>query len=453
MNLIKKIDERESKIVVMGLGYVGLPLALAFAEEGFKVTGYDLSEKKIHLINNGESDIIDVPSERIASVVNKGFFSATSNKECLGKADIIMICVPTPLTQSYQPDVSFINMAMDDIMNNFQPGTLVVLESTTYPGTTRELIQSPLNEKGYILDKDYFACYSPERVDPGNPIYKTKNTPKVLGGISKQSTLIGEVLYKNIVEKIVSVASTEVAEMSKLLENTFRSINIAFINEMALLCEKMNIDIWETIEAASTKPFGFMRFTPGPGIGGHCIPLDPMYLSWKAKESKFFSRFIELAQETNQMMPSYIIYKAMTALNQVQKSLSGSDILIIGMAYKENVNDLRESPSLEIFERLQEANAKVAFCDPLATNFWDKKGEMHSTIELDYSLLSKYDLVILLTCHDILDKQAIVNNSSLLLDTKNYLYNNYSNKIVRFGDTSIDNNIPVKINLDKVVYN
>ncbi|EOO23291.1 nucleotide sugar dehydrogenase [Bacillus cereus BAG1X2-3] len=433
MNLLEKIEKKEVKIVVMGLGYVGLPLAISFAEKGIKVTGFDLSEKKVHLINNGESDIIDVPSKRLANSVMGGYFSATTSKKCLNGADVIIICVPTPLTQSYEPDISFINTAMEDIQEYFSSETLVILESTTYPGTSRELIQKPLSEAGYILDEDYFVCYSPERVDPGNKHYKTENTPKVVGGISKKSTEAGQALYNHIIKEVVPVATTEVAEMSKLLENTFRSINIAFINEMALLCEKMNIDIWETIDAASTKPFGFMRFNPGPGIGGHCIPLDPMYLSWKAKESNFFSRFIELAQEINHLMPEHIIYRAMTVLNLVQKPLSGSKILLIGMAYKENIDDLRESPSIEIFEKLQKTGAEVSFCDPLAKTFYDKSGKIYNSIELDYSLMNDYDLTILLTCHDLFDKERIVGNSSLILDTKNYLENCSPNKIVCFG--------------------
>ncbi|EJQ43714.1 nucleotide sugar dehydrogenase [Bacillus cereus BAG6X1-2] len=434
MSLSKAIEQNKAKIVVMGLGYVGLPLAVSFAEKGFKVAGYDKSEKKVQLVNNGESDIIDIHSERLANVVNKGLLFGTTDKQCLKGADIIIICVPTPLTKSYQPDISFISAAVDDIQSNFRPGTLIVLESTTYPGTSKELIQKPLDESGYQLDKDYYICYSPERVDPGNDLYKIENTPKVIGGVSKTSTEIGQTLYSKIVKQIVPVATAEIAEMSKLLENTFRSINIAFINEMALLCEKMNIDIWETIDAASTKPFGFMRFTPGPGIGGHCIPLDPMYLSWKAKESKFFSRFIELAQETNQMMPNHIVYKAMTTLNRTKKAINGSKILLIGMAYKENIDDLRESPSIEIFEKLKEEGAEVAFCDPLAKTYLDKRNELHTSIELNYSLIQNYDLVILLTFHDVFSREEIVKNSKLLLDTKNYLNKCHTSKKVRIGD-------------------
>lgn len=303
---------------MVGLGYVGLPLAVSFAEKGFSVIGYDVSKKKVDMINSGKSDIIDVCSDRIENIINKGNFIATTEKDCLGHADVIIICVPTPLTKSQEPDISYITKAMIDIKKYFYPGTLIVLESTTYPGTSREVIQQPLIDAGYILDQDYYICYSPERVDPGNTVYKTENTPKVIGGISKKSTDIGKELYGQIVQRVIPVATTEIAEMSKLLENTFRSINIAFINEMALLCEKMNIDIWETIEAASTKPFGFMKFNPGPGIGGHCIPLDPIYLSWKAKESKFFSKFIELAQETNQKMSEYMVYKAMMTLNKAK---------------------------------------------------------------------------------------------------------------------------------------
>ncbi|MFJ8119861.1 nucleotide sugar dehydrogenase [Bacillus mycoides] len=438
MKILDKIKQKEAKIVVMGLGYVGLPLAVLFAENGFAVTGYDLSEKKVQLINSGKSDIIDINSNRLSIVVNKGLFSGTTDSQCLEEAEIIIVCVPTPLTKSYEPDMSFISAAMNDIQNHFSPNTLIILESTTYPGTSREVIQKPLVEAGHILDKDYYICYSPERVDPGNTVYNIENTPKVVGGISKKSTEIGQVLYSQIVKRVVPVSTTEVAEMSKLLENTFRSINIAFINEMALLCEKMNIDIWETIDAASTKPFGFMRFTPGPGIGGHCIPLDPMYLSWKAKESKFFSRFIELAQETNQMMPEHVVYKVMTALNQVKKSINGSKILLIGMAYKENINDLRESPSLEIFELLQEVGAEVSFCDPLATTFLDIKNEVHTSIELNYSSMNNYDVVILLTCHDVFDRDEIVKNSLLLIDTKNYLNKSCTNRIVRIGDSMMN---------------
>ncbi|MBC1917131.1 nucleotide sugar dehydrogenase [Listeria booriae] len=435
-NFISKFDDNKAIIAVMGLGYVGLPLAVAFAEAGLKVIGFELSERKVSMINTGISDIMDVSSERLAKVVNKGHLSATTNEKNLQLADAIIICVPTPLTKSYEPDISYIVNAVATIQDNMSKNTLIVLESTTYPGTSRELLLAPLEDTGWRLNDDFYICYSPERVDPGNQQYQTENTPKVVGGIGEESKLAGIALYSKIIQEVVPVASTEVAEMSKLLENTFRSINIAFINEMALLCEKMGIDIWETIDASSTKPFGFMRFTPGPGIGGHCIPLDPIYLSWKAKEANFFSRFIELAQETNKQMPEYIIQKAGTTLNTVQKSLNGSKILLVGMAYKENIDDLRESPSIPIFESLQEQGAIVSFCDPLATDFRSKDGAMHHTIPLDYAQMAHYDLVITLTCHDLFEKDKMVEHSRLILDTKNTFAHIKSEKIVRFGDTT-----------------
>ncbi|MBC2160798.1 nucleotide sugar dehydrogenase [Listeria booriae] len=432
--LITTFKNKEATIAVMGLGYVGLPLAVLFAEQGMNVIGFELSMDKVCLINTGVSDIMDIPSERLKKVTSNERFVATTDATELGDADAIIICVPTPLTASYEPDISYINNAVDIIRENMTPNTLIVLESTTYPGTSRELLLDPIEKSGFTLGEDFYICYSPERVDPGNKTYQTENTPKVVGGIGEASTNAGIALYETVINQVVPVASTEVAEMSKLLENTFRSINIAFINEMAMLCDKMGIDIWETIEASSTKPFGFMRFNPGPGIGGHCIPLDPIYLSWKAKEANFFSRFIELAQETNSQMPEYIVQKAGTALNTVKKSLNGSNILLVGMAYKEDIDDLRESPSIPIFENLVEQGANVSFCDPLATTFRDKDGEIHTTVDVDYEKMSEYDLVIVLTCHKALDKEKIAKHSSLILDTKNVLPKQYKEKTICFGN-------------------
>ncbi|EUJ23135.1 nucleotide sugar dehydrogenase family protein [Listeria grandensis FSL F6-0971] len=431
---IAKMDQKTAVIAVMGLGYVGLPLAVSFAEAGLEVIGFELSARKVALVNAGQSDIMDISSVRLEKVVTTGKLHATTNVQDLHAADAIIICVPTPLTKSYEPDISYITNAVTMIQDNMSPNTLIVLESTTYPGTSRELLLAPLEAAGWRLDDDFYICYSPERVDPGNKTYQTENTPKVVGGIGKASTKAGIALYQKVIHEVVPVASTEVAEMSKLLENTFRSINIAFINEMALLCEKMGIDIWETIDASSTKPFGFMRFTPGPGIGGHCIPLDPIYLSWKAKEANFFSRFIELAQETNKQMPDYIVQKAGATLNTVQKSLNGSNILLIGMAYKEDIDDLRESPSIPIFENLQEQGANVSFCDPLASTFRAKDGTIHKSVAVDYEKMADYDLVMLLACHQVLSKEKIAKHSRLILDTKNVLANQYSEKTARFGD-------------------
>ncbi|MBC2284256.1 nucleotide sugar dehydrogenase [Listeria booriae] len=434
--LINKFENKEATIAVMGLGYVGLPLAVLFAEKKMNVIGFELSENKVGLINAGISDIMDIPSERLKQVTANERLVATTDASELYEADAIIICVPTPLTASYEPDISYITHAVEIIRQHMSPNTLIVLESTTYPGTSRELLLAPIAANNYTLGEDFYICYSPERVDPGNKNYQTENTPKVVGGIDEASTKAGLALYETVIQQVVPVASTEVAEMSKLLENTFRSINIAFINEMAMLCDKMGIDIWETIEASSTKPFGFMRFNPGPGIGGHCIPLDPIYLSWKAKEANFFSRFIELAQETNSQMPDYIVHKAATALNTVKKSLNGSTILLIGMAYKENIDDLRESPSIPIFESLQAQGAMVSFCDPLATDFRSKDGATHHTIPLDYAQMAHYDLVITLTCHDLFDKDKVAEHSRLILDTKNAFAHIDSRKIVRFGDAT-----------------
>lgn len=432
--LLKKINERTAQIGIIGLGYVGLPLAVAFAESGFSVMGYDKSLTKVETLRAGKSDIIDISSERLANLIENTKFRITNSKEPLIAMDILIICVPTPLTKSHEPDVSYIKEAVNDILETWDIGKMILLESTTYPGTSREMIHDVLTKKGYRLDEDFLVGYSPERVDPGNKIYHVENTPKVIGGISKDSTEVGTAIYQTIVQEVVPVSSTEVAEMSKLLENTFRSINIAFINEMALLCEKMGIDIWETIDASSTKPFGFMRFLPGPGIGGHCIPLDPMYLSWKAKEANFFSRFISLAQEINESMPEHTVFKAMEALNQKAKSLNQAKILLVGVAYKENIDDLRESPSLKIIEALEKSGGDVDFCDPLVKNFFDTKGQKRHTIELDYGLFKKYDLVILVSCHSCFDLVEIAKNSQLILDTKNVLSNQYQNITIRIGD-------------------
>ncbi|MBC1826626.1 nucleotide sugar dehydrogenase [Listeria seeligeri] len=431
--LITAFKGREATIAVMGLGYVGLPLAVLFAEKGMNVIGFELSQNKVALINTGISDIMDIPSNRLKKVVDNKKLVATTDEMALYKADAIIICVPTPLTASYEPDISYINNAVSIIRNNMSSNTLIVLESTTYPGTSRELLLEPIQEQGFTLNEEFYICYSPERVDPGNKTFQTENTPKVVGGIGDASIQAGLALYETVIQQVVPVASTEVAEMSKLLENTFRSINIAFINEMAMLCDKMDIDIWETIEASSTKPFGFMRFNPGPGIGGHCIPLDPIYLSWKAKEANFFSRFIELAQETNSQMPEYIVQKAGVALNKVKKSINGSNVLIIGMAYKEDIDDLRESPSIPIFENLMDSGANVSFCDPLATTFRAKDGQMYTTQEVNYEQMSEYDLVIVLTCHQVFDKEKIAEHSTLILDTKNVLPKKYHEKVIRFG--------------------
>ncbi|WP_260490118.1 nucleotide sugar dehydrogenase [Listeria booriae] len=428
-----KFENKEANIAVVGLGYVGLPLAVAFVEKGFHTIGYDVSEKKVTALRQGVSDIADISNETLQCCLDTNDFELSSQPACLQEADAIIICVPTPLTEAMEPDMHFIEHAMQDIVRYAKQEVFISLESTTYPGTTRELICGPMLEKGYTLGHDFFACYSPERVDPGNKKFHTLNTPKVVGGINEKSKELGEILYGQVIDTIVPVNSTEVAEMSKLLENTFRSINIAFINEMALLAEKMGIDIWETIEAASSKPFGFMKFTPGPGIGGHCIPLDPMYLSWKAKAKNFYSRFIELAHETNHLMPEKMVEHAAEALNLHQKAINGSKILLIGMAYKENSNDLRESPALHIYEQLVTRGADVAFCDPEAPVFRDRRGNMQQSTAVDYEAFATYDLVIIITPHQLFDLEQIGAHSQLILDTKNVLKDAFQEKKWTYG--------------------
>lgn len=435
MNLQHKlqIETRTAKITIMGLGYVGLPLAVAFAKAGFTVTGYDPSEKKVATINAGISDISDVPSATVNELVTTQQLTATTDVITIKQADIIIICVPTPLTASFEPDMRFIESAMSAISANLKEGALIVLESTTYPGTTREVISQGLEKQGLRLDTDFFAAYSPERVDPGNKRFTVQNTPKVVGGITEASKEYAVNVYNQIINQVVPVSTTEIAEMSKLLENTFRSVNIAFINEMAMLAEKLDINIWETIDAAATKPFGFMKFTPGPGIGGHCIPLDPMYLSWKAKSSNFFSRFIELSQDVNKSMPEHVVRKAMMALNKVGKSLTASKILLVGMAYKENISDLRESPALDIHELLTKQRASVDFLDTRATSFIDHEKETQQSIPLDYDRVAEYDLVVLLTCHEDMDVTKIATNATAILDTKNFLGRTFADKTTALG--------------------
>lgn len=432
-NMKNKLLNKEARVAVIGLGYVGLPLAVAFIQKGFQTIGYDTSAKKVQSLVNGVSDIADISNETLQLCLDSDAFKLSANPEVLQKADAIIICVPTPLTEAMEPDMRFIKHAMQDIVAYAKDEVFISLESTTYPGTTRELICAPMLKKGHTLGRDFFACYSPERVDPGNKKFHTLNTPKVVGGVDEMSRELGEILYGQVIDTIVPVNSTEVAEMSKLLENTFRSINIAFINEMALLAEKMDIDIWETIEAASSKPFGFMKFTPGPGIGGHCIPLDPMYLSWKAKSKNFYSRFIELAHETNHSMPEKMVDHTAEALNLHQKAINGSKILLVGMAYKEDSNDLRESPGLHIYEQLCARGANVAFCDPEAPIFRDANGNIQKSIPIDYTAFSTYDLVVIITPHTAFNLEQIGIASRLILDTKNALKDRFQEKKWAYG--------------------
>lgn len=378
--LLNAIESKKAVLGVVGLGYVGLPLAVEMVKQGFTVVGIDLDADKIERIYRGESYITDISSEELAACIDTGRFKPTTDYSMLAVIDAVSICVPTPLSENQDPDTSYITMVVDQLKRFMKRGALITLESTTYPGTTEELIQGEMERLGYKVGQDFFLCFSPERVDPSNSRFNTRNTPKVIGGTTEACLKLGEALYSQYVETVVPVSSPKVAEMSKLLENTFRSVNIAFVNEMAMMCDRMGIDVWEVINAAATKPFGFMPFYPGPGIGGHCIPLDPMYLSWKAKGYRFYSKFIELAQSTNDNMPYYVINKTATILNEYAKSVKRSKILLLGMAYKPDISDLRESPGLEVYELFKENGAAVDYYDPYATSFVNKQGRRSAAL-------------------------------------------------------------------------
>lgn len=436
-NLKDNLITLKAKVGVIGLGYVGLPLAIELSKKGYQVYGIDINEEKISRLQNSESYVSGINKEEIHEVIYSKKFIPTNDFSVISSLDSINICVPTPLAKNHVPDMSYINSAVEQIKKYMHKELLIILESTTYPGTTEELIEYELMKEGYKVGEDYFLCFSPERIDPGNINYNTKNIPKVIGGKTPLCTELATCLYRGAIKTLVPVSSPKIAEMSKLLENTFRSVNIAFINEMAMLCEKLEINIWEVIDAASTKPFGFMPFSPGPGIGGHCIPLDPMYLSWKARGINFYSRFIELAHEINQHMPEYVLNKVGKALNTMNKSIRESKILILGMAYKPNIADLRESPSLYIYKLLKEMGAFVEYNDPYAIQFTDSEGnKVHST-KLDYQNLSTYDCIILLTNHEVYNYEEISTNSRLIIDTRNAFKKINTPNIIRIGDSII----------------
>ncbi|AWB46952.1 UDP-N-acetyl-D-glucosamine dehydrogenase [Paenibacillus sp. CAA11] len=419
MNLLEAIETKEAVLGVVGLGYVGLPLAVEMVKQGFRVVGIDLDVNKMEKLSRGESYIHDISNETLAEVNATGRFKPTADYSALQEMDAVSICVPTPLSENQDPDTSYIVMVVDQIKQYMKPGLLITLESTTYPGTTEELIQRELESLGYQAGRDFFLCFSPERVDPSNTNFNTFNTPKVIGGTTEACLHLGTALYSKYVQTVVPVSSPKVAEMSKLLENTFRSVNIAFINEMAMMCDRMGIDIWEVIDAAKTKPFGFMPFYPGPGIGGHCIPLDPMYLSWKAKGFRFYSQFIELAQSTNDNMPYYVVNKTSKILNEYAKSIKKSHILVLGMAYKPDISDLRESPGLEVYELFKESGALVDYYDPYATSFRDRHGMTVQSIAYSTEGLRQYDCIVLVTNHSNFDYEEIASLGVPILDTRN----------------------------------
>jgi UDP-N-acetyl-D-glucosamine dehydrogenase len=418
--LLDKIEQRKAVIGVIGIGYVGLPLAVEFAREGYRVIGVDVSAEKVRLLNEGKSYIIDIPTPVIAELVGKGLLSATTDYSVLKDVDAISICVPTPLRKTKDPDMSYVIAAADEVARYSHKGLLIVLESTTYPGTTDELIVPRLAGNGFKVGEDVFICFSPERVDPGNKHYGTRNTPKVIGGVTPNCLQVATALYSKAIDHIVPVSSTRAAEMVKLLENTFRSVNIGLVNEMAIMCDKLGVNVWEVIEAASTKPFGFMTFYPGPGLGGHCIPIDPLYLSWKLKALNYNARFIELASEINSNMPLYVVNKVMDALNDVRKTVNGSKILVLGAAYKRDIDDIRESPALDVIRLLQERGGEVAYHDPYIRDLRHEGMDMDA-VELTPDLLRSVECVVIVTDHTAYDWNMIAEHSRLIVDTRNAL--------------------------------
>jgi UDP-N-acetyl-D-glucosamine dehydrogenase len=416
--LLGRIRDRSAKVGVVGLGYVGLPLAVEFAKAGFRVIGYDVSERVVSALAAGRSHVQDVPSAELATLVRSGMIEATTDERRLAELDAISIAVPTPLSKTRDPDMSYVLGARDTVARNAHAGLLVVLESTTYPGTTRELMQPTMEQLGFTVGQDVFLAFSPERVDPGNPVYQTKNTPKVVGGITPTCTDLAAELYSACIDTVVRVSSTETAELVKLLENTFRAVNIAMVNEMAIVCDKLGVDVWEVIEAAGTKPFGFMKFNPGPGIGGHCIPLDPHYLAWKMRTLNYKTRFIDLASEINSQMPAYVVEKVVLALNDERKALNGSRALVVGVAYKRDVEDVRESPALDIMRLLASHGAEVAYHDPHIPVVVEDGHEWRS-VALTGSELEEADVVVIVTDHSAIDYQMLVDRASLIVDTRN----------------------------------
>lgn len=419
-SLLEKIEDRSAVVGIVGLGYVGLPLAMAFAEAGFRVQGVDLNQARVDGVNDCESYIEDITSERLAGLPQR--IAATTDASVLAACDAVSICVPTPLSKTGEPNISYIIAAADEIAHYLHPGMVVVLESTTYPGTTTEIVLPRLLGNGAHLavGQDFFLCFSPERVDPGREDWTTQNTPKVIGGVTPQCLAIGRALYSAALETLVPVSSTEAAEMVKLFENTFRAVNIALANELLLMCETLGLDVWEIIEAAATKPFGFMKFTPGPGIGGHCIPKDPLYLAWKLKTLKYNARFIELADEVNSQMPAYWVRKVQDALNEVGKPLKGSDVLVLGVAYKPNTSDLRESPALAIIEQLEAKGARVFYHDPHVPSFGQNGSEMTSVETLEPAL-AYMDCVVIVTDHDVYDWEMVQKTAQVVVDTRHAL--------------------------------
>jgi UDP-N-acetyl-D-glucosamine dehydrogenase len=427
--LSSKLASRQAKVGVVGLGYVGLPLAVEFAKAGFTVTGIDVSQSKVDEVNRGESYIQDIPTSTLRPFVEAGKIRATTDFGVISELDTVDICVPTPLRKTKDPDMTFVVSACQEIAKHFHEGMLVVLESTTYPGTTDELVLPMLQKDNLRVGEEFFLCFSPERVDPGNPKYQTRNIPKVVGGITPACTRVGELFFKMALETVVPVSSTRAAELTKLLENTFRMINIAMVNELAVMCDRMGINVWEVIDAAATKPFGFMPFYPGPGLGGHCIPIDPFYLSWKTKQSGIEARFIELAGYINGQMPHFVVDKIQNALNEHAKPLKGSHIHIAGVAYKRDIDDMRESPALDVILLLKQRGSKITYSDPFVPELKIDGGLMQAQDLM--TSVAEADCTVVITDHTGVDYAAMLDASKLVVDTRNALKKLQSDKLVR----------------------
>ena len=447
MNTLKtKLETRKATAAVIGLGYVGLPLAMEIAAAGFKVIGIDLDATKIAALKQGKSYILDVPEKLIADTIHTGQFTPTSDFSALSRADTVSICVPTPLSKSRDPDISFILSATEEIRKYLHEDQLIVLESTTYPGTTDELIVPELESSGLKVGSDFYVAFSPERIDPGNATFNTRNTPKIVGGITSQCTEIARLFYSQFIERVIPVTSTKCAEMVKLLENTFRSVNIGMVNELALMCDLLGVDVYEVIDAAATKPFGFSPFYPGPGLGGHCIPIDPHYLAWKLKALNFQARFIGLAAEINGMMPSVVATLVADGLNRASKSIRGSKIMILGVAYKKDVSDCRESPALDVMRLLKDKGALLSYNDPLVPSLRLGRSILKS-IEASPEEIAKYDCVIILTDHSAYDFRKIVGAAKLVVDTRNSTkdLHEFKDRVIKLG---AGNKVPTEAHHD-----
>ncbi len=429
-SLLRKIAARDARVAVVGLGYVGLPLAVEFAEAGFRVIGMDVDAEKVQQINAGQSYIDDVPGGRVRSLIDSEKLSATACYDDLREADAISICVPTPLRKTRDPDMSYIIRAAESIAEIRRPGMLIVLESTTYPGTTEEIILPEIIGDDLAVGEDVFIAYSPERIDPGNTTFSVRNTPKVVGGITPDCSEAAIALYRAAVDQVIAVSSPTAAEMVKLLENTFRAVNIGLVNEMALMCDKLDIDVWEVIQAAATKPFGYMPFYPGPGLGGHCIPVDPHYLSWKLKTLNYNARFIELASEINTSMPYYVIDKITEALNNQERAVRGSRVLILGVAYKRNVDDVRESPALDVISLLRQRGADVGYHDPHVPLLQLESDVCLQSTKYSARLLQEANCVVIVTDHSVFDWDEISRNSRVIVDTRHVYRDRSSEHII-----------------------